>query len=80
MSSRFHKSMTTAVPTVMKANSPTILQEIVRDKKTPVRIIHVHQGLVNSLPNADQHESVSTSNQQLTCSAICGSGCSSRKR
>jgi len=49
ISSRFQRSTTTAVPTAMKANNPTILHEIVRDKKTPVNNIQVHQGRVNSL-------------------------------
>jgi hypothetical protein len=49
MSRRFQRSITTAVPTVQKANRPTILHEMVRLRKTPVRIIQVHQGLVNSL-------------------------------
>ena len=41
--------MTTAVPTVMKTNNPTILHEIVRLRKIPVRNSQVHHGLVNSL-------------------------------
>lgn len=49
MSRRFQRSITTAVPTVQKAKSPTILHEMVKLRKTPVRIIQVHQGLVNLL-------------------------------
>jgi hypothetical protein len=55
-SSKFQRSTTTAVPTAMKAKRPTILQEMVRERKTPVRNIHVHHGRVNSL----QRPSVST--------------------
>lgn len=42
-------STRTAVPTVKKAKSPTILHDIVRLRNTPVRIIHVHHGRVKSL-------------------------------
>lgn len=49
MSNRFHRSTTTAVPTARKANNPTILHEMVKERKTPVKSIHVHHGFVNSL-------------------------------
>lgn len=58
ISRRFQRSTTTAVPTAMKANNPTILQEIVRDKKTPVNNIQVHQGRVNSLYETTRGTSV----------------------
>lgn len=38
----FHRSMTTAVPTVRNMKSPTILQLMVRARKTPVVMSHVH--------------------------------------
>jgi hypothetical protein len=49
MSKRFHRSNRTAAPIAKKVKSPTILQLIVRLKKTPVAIIHVHQDTENSL-------------------------------
>lgn len=48
-SSKFHKSTATAVPTVRNAKRPTILHEIVKERKTPVMVIQVHHGRVNSL-------------------------------
>lgn len=49
MSSRPQRSTRTAVPTVRKVKSPTILQLIVRANPTPVAIIHPHQRWVNGL-------------------------------
>ena len=48
-SRRFQRSTATAVPTDKNANRPTILHEIVNERKTPVKVIQVHQGRVNSL-------------------------------
>lgn len=43
-SRRFQRSTATAVPTDKNANRPTILHEIVKERKTPVKVIQVHQG------------------------------------
>ena len=51
MSSRFQRSITTAVPTARNAKRPTILQLIVNASDTPVAIIQVHHGRENSLPD-----------------------------
>lgn len=45
----FQRSMHTAPPTVKNRKRPTILQEMVRARKTPVEMSHDHHAFENSL-------------------------------
>lgn len=85
MSSRFQRSITTAVPTVKNVNRPTILHEMVSERKTPVRIIHVHHGFVNSLGGRVGRQRPCSSlraiwNVRRTCIGACKSECRCRTR
>ena len=49
MSMMFHRSMATALPTLMNVKRPTILQDMVSERFAPVASIHAHHFNENSL-------------------------------